>query len=162
VSAFPGAVLAEDIAVLLVASMLIRTGVIVLAILATLSVTAQAQTSCYLPDGHLYIGRQPPADCSPIRPKVRDEAIQRGRDATPPPAVEAPRLTPSSALPPGQGWTFKVYRVDTTMIRGEAYVRKTGESYWAPVATYLECEEQRRIVERTKGYLVLPSCQPAR
>jgi hypothetical protein len=47
----------------------------------TISVTATtpaaAQSICYRPDGSMYIGRQAPTDCSPTRPKSRDEDVQR-------------------------------------------------------------------------------------
>jgi len=62
-------------------AMMARTGVLALVTAATISVTApspsSAQTPCYLPNGSMYIGVQRPADCSPDRPKSRDEAIQK-------------------------------------------------------------------------------------
>jgi hypothetical protein len=63
-----------------------RPVVLLLVTVATLSVTAtgpsSAQTPCYRPDGSMYIGVQRPADCSPVRPKARDEAMeQSARDA---------------------------------------------------------------------------------
>lgn len=48
---------------------------------ATVSVTpVTAQTPCYLPDGKMHIGVQRPADCSPVRPKTREEVIERNRE----------------------------------------------------------------------------------
>ncbi len=58
-----------------------RTALLTAVTIATISVTlpmpAEAQRICYRPDGSMYAGSQPPADCSPDRPKSRDEAIQR-------------------------------------------------------------------------------------
>src|SRR4029450_11269559 len=56
----------------------LRIGLLGLVSVAALSVTSvTAQTPCYLPDGTMYLGNQRPADCSPVRPKSREEAIQR-------------------------------------------------------------------------------------
>ena len=75
-------------------AMMIRIGVLALVTAATLSVTApnpsSAQTPCYLPDGSMYVGVQRPADCSPIRPKSRDEAIQRDAAVSRPSGITAP------------------------------------------------------------------------
>jgi hypothetical protein len=61
-----------------------------LVIAATISVTpVMAQKPCYLPDGTMYIGVQPPADCSTTRPKSRDEAIQRDAKVPRPRSAEA-------------------------------------------------------------------------
>jgi hypothetical protein len=38
---------------------------------------AMGQSVCYRPDGSMYIGRERPADCSSVRPKSRDEDVQR-------------------------------------------------------------------------------------
>jgi hypothetical protein len=59
--------------------MMIHIVMLPLVTLATISVTAHAQTPCYRPDGSMYVGVQPPPDCSSIRPKARDETIERSR-----------------------------------------------------------------------------------
>jgi len=70
--------------------MLIRIGLLGLVIAATISVSltapVDAQTGCYRPDGSMYLGVQPPADCSPVRPKSRDQAIQKDREIAGQPA----------------------------------------------------------------------------
>ena len=38
---------------------------------------ATGQSVCYRPDGSMYIGRERPADCSSVRPKSRDDDVQR-------------------------------------------------------------------------------------
>lgn len=62
----------------------IRRVLLTLVTISTVSVTLQtsatAQSVCYRPDGSMYIGRDRPADCSPTRPKSRDEDIQRRSD----------------------------------------------------------------------------------
>jgi hypothetical protein len=61
----------------------VRAGLSLLGLVtaATISVTpVTAQTPCYLPDGTMFIGVQRPADCSPTRPKRREEVIQRNRE----------------------------------------------------------------------------------
>jgi len=72
-------------------AILVRIGLLGLVTAATISVSLAAplgaQNICYRPDGSMYAGAQPPADCSPTRPKSRDEAIRRDRDA----AVQAAR-----------------------------------------------------------------------
>jgi hypothetical protein len=42
-----------------------------------LTLPAMGQSVCYRPDGSMYIGRERPADCSSVRPKSRDEDVQR-------------------------------------------------------------------------------------
>ena len=58
-----------------------RTALLTAVTLTTISVTlpmpVEAQRICYRPDGSMYAGNQPPSDCSPDRPKSRDEAIER-------------------------------------------------------------------------------------
>jgi hypothetical protein len=59
--------------------MTLRTVTLLLLTVAALPAVAHAQTPCYRPDGSMYVGVQPPADCSPTRPKARDEAIEQSR-----------------------------------------------------------------------------------
>jgi hypothetical protein len=75
--------------------MMTRLGLLILVTAATLAITvpyqSSAQTPCYLPDGSMYIGVQRPAECSPVRPKGRDAAMeQSAQDA-------AARRTPGVA-----------------------------------------------------------------
>jgi hypothetical protein len=79
------------------------TRIVLLAVVsaATFSVTSpsSAQTPCYRPDGSMYVGVQRPADCSPVRPKARDEAIEQSvRDAAARPRTGVAETTYGSAL----------------------------------------------------------------
>ena len=64
--------------------------VTVATISVSLLVPAQAQRICYRPDGSMYAGSQPPPDCSPDRPKSRDEAIRRDAAISRPDGTSAP------------------------------------------------------------------------
>jgi len=142
--------------------MMLRFAMLLLITVATIPVTAQGQTPCYRPDGSMYVGVQPPADCSSTRPKARDEAIQRSlEDRARAKPAERPAVEPKPIrLKRGQGWTFKVYKAKYFMKGGVEYVKKDGEFYWTAMTTHRECEEQRQIVKRIEGYLVLAGCSP--
>ena len=72
--------------------MTLRIVSLLLTIIAAIPATVHAQTPCYRPDGSMYVGVQPPADCSSTRPKARDEAIERSR-TEPRPTVKSPDAT---------------------------------------------------------------------
>jgi hypothetical protein len=96
--------------------------------ITTIPVAANAQAPCYRPDGSMYVGVQPPADCSSTRPKARDEAIQKSLEERARHPAERQAVEPEAApLKPGQGWTFKVYKAKYFMKDGVEYV-KDGEA----------------------------------
>jgi hypothetical protein len=153
-------------------------GLLGLVTAATISVTpVMAQKPCYLPDGTMYVGVQPPADCSTTRPKSRDEALQKAREegaqrsheeASKATAGREARIQDEAARrvmsqplsaypPPGTGWTFRVYQYVSSTINGKEYVRLAGELYWTPLMpTYKECERERTAFRRLAVTLTDP------